>query len=276
VYLFIFGELIDAYQNRAIPHREHLRLALRGRYFLDMWKVFLEKGGYQESRYFISRESYDIAKILVDGLLSLVTIHRDHIPNFPLLPWLHSSETCEHVFAECRKLLKDFTFLDFIYMQPKLRLLLRTAISVGESMDPRARAEGYFHSYFDPKGVDFATLAVFPSQDQINATAMEAHEEAVSLFAWLGVRPVALHSMVVNSALPSISSWFPGEGHNEENDLSDLDSDSEEDGPMDAEILQEIITQEDSGPLRNHADSARMLALTNAAVMTSIADTSRM
>jgi hypothetical protein len=130
-----------------------------------MWKVFLEKGGYQEQRYFISRKSYDIAKILVDGLLSLVTIHRDHILNFPLLPWLHSSETCEHVFAECWKLLKDFTFLDFIYMHPKLQLLLRTAISVGESMDPRAHAAGYFHSYFDPKGVDLAMLAVFPSQE---------------------------------------------------------------------------------------------------------------
>jgi hypothetical protein len=82
--------------------------------------------------------------------------------------------------------------------------------------------------------------------------------------------------MAVNSSLPSISSWFPGKGHDEENNLSVLDSDSEEDGPMDAETLQEIIAQEDSGPLWNHANSARMLALTNAAVMTSIAGTSHM
>jgi len=35
VYLFVFGDLIDAYQNRSIPHLERVKMLLRARYFLD-------------------------------------------------------------------------------------------------------------------------------------------------------------------------------------------------------------------------------------------------
>ena len=35
VYLFVFGDLIDAYQNRSISHHERVKMLLRARYFLD-------------------------------------------------------------------------------------------------------------------------------------------------------------------------------------------------------------------------------------------------
>ena len=126
IYLFIFGELINAYQNRKIPHIERIKMALRARFFIDMWRSFLKAAGYTESRYFISREFTDILGFLVDGLISLVIIHWDHMDGeiYPLLPWLHSSETCEHIFGECQKLVKDFTFLDFLYMIPRLHILV--------------------------------------------------------------------------------------------------------------------------------------------------------
>ena len=46
VYLFVFGELIDAYQNRSIQHLERIKLVLRAKYFLDSWKAFLSACGY--------------------------------------------------------------------------------------------------------------------------------------------------------------------------------------------------------------------------------------
>ncbi|KAJ7789726.1 hypothetical protein B0H13DRAFT_1450968, partial [Mycena leptocephala] len=45
VYLFVLGELVDAYQSRTsreISHSERVRLALRARYVLDGWAKYLE------------------------------------------------------------------------------------------------------------------------------------------------------------------------------------------------------------------------------------------
>lgn len=116
VYLFVFGELINAYQNRSMTHSEHLKLVLRARYFLDAWGTFLDHSAYQCSWYLLSCEAVDIAQIIIDGYIALVLIHRDHLWDpFPLLPWLHSTEACEHVFGEARKVVKDFTMLDLLY-----------------------------------------------------------------------------------------------------------------------------------------------------------------
>ena len=38
IYLFINGELIDAYQNRKIPHTECIKMVLRAKFFYQMWK----------------------------------------------------------------------------------------------------------------------------------------------------------------------------------------------------------------------------------------------
>jgi len=140
IYLFIFGELVDAYQNRKISHLERIKMALRARFFCEMWRSFLHAAGYSESRHYISREFSDIMQTLVDGLISLVIVYRDHLGDeiYPLMPWLHSSETCEHLFAECRKLIKDFTFLDFLYMIPRLTILIRMAVKLGHTTSPNA------------------------------------------------------------------------------------------------------------------------------------------
>ncbi|KAJ7931811.1 hypothetical protein B0H13DRAFT_1857467 [Mycena leptocephala] len=114
VYLFVFRELIDAYENREIPHPE--------------WIKFLDVAGYKKTQYFLSCETVDIARIIIEGLIGLIIIHRDHVPdNFPLLPWYHSTEPCEHTFGNSRKIVKDFTMLDFSYMIPKLRITMRQA-----------------------------------------------------------------------------------------------------------------------------------------------------
>jgi len=71
VYLFVFGELIDAHQNRTIPHAERLKLVLRARYFLDSWEVFLDQCGYRKDHYDISREACDTFELSLKGLLPL-------------------------------------------------------------------------------------------------------------------------------------------------------------------------------------------------------------
>ncbi|KAF5341928.1 hypothetical protein D9611_001095 [Ephemerocybe angulata] len=227
VYLFVFGELIDAYQNRSMKHVDRIHLALRARYFLDSWETFLNVSGYPKSRYHVSREALDILDILVNGIIALVVIHRDHVDgSFPLLPWLNSTEPCEHVFGSARQVVKDFTFLDFIYMIPKLRVKLRQAVLHSQASDGKARAAGYNHTYFDDGGVDFDLLATFPTDDEIEEASCLAAEEAESLVKLLGIDADRL--FIVNSlqesskgpvpspnpdptevALPPIAEWFP-------------------------------------------------------------------
>lgn len=71
VYLFVFGELIDAYQNRSISLKERITMVLCTQYFVDYWQAFLAEVGYSETQYFILREAADILTYLINGLIGL-------------------------------------------------------------------------------------------------------------------------------------------------------------------------------------------------------------
>ena len=60
VYLFIFGELIDAYQNHHISIVAHVEMVLRAFFFMELWESFLDRAGYSKSRHFLSHEACDI------------------------------------------------------------------------------------------------------------------------------------------------------------------------------------------------------------------------
>ncbi|KAJ1299461.1 hypothetical protein OPQ81_002524 [Rhizoctonia solani] len=87
-----------------------------------------KNSGYSPSRYFISQQASNILTTVIEGLILLIYAYRDYMPEgTPLLPWLHSSESCKHFFGEMRKLVPDFTYPDFIFSVPKLRVLLRAS-----------------------------------------------------------------------------------------------------------------------------------------------------
>lgn len=203
VYLFVFGELVDAWQNRLLPHVERLKMALRAHYFVKMWQIYLVHAGYSINRHCLSREALDITRILIESLIALILVHRDYSSTFaiafPLLPWMHSTEPCEHVFGEARQVVDDFTFLDFHHMVAKLRIKLWEATKLGEASDPKARACGYNHTYLDARGIDMQALSSYPDDLDVQRAALEAFEEAESLFALLGVIPHQLHSCATPS-----------------------------------------------------------------------------
>ena len=266
IYLFVFGELIDAFQNRTISHAERLKLILRARYFLDSWEAYLAACGYRKDRYFISREAADILRILVEGFVALVVIHRDHLSSStPLLPWLHSSECCEHVFGEARHVVKDFTYLDFIYMIPKLRIKLHESALHGKGGNGKARAAGYSHTYFDHEGLDLTTLSTFPSDAEITSIAENAAQEADSLVALLGVNPRVLHKTITSLPqwLPSIHTWVD----DEIDALEHFEPPEEADDFGEAEYLQQILDHEEDSPItRSLKTDQKCLSLTSAAL----------
>ena len=286
IYTSVCGDLNDAWQSRCMPHSERIKLVLRAFYFFDMWATYLDRCGYKQSQYYVSREFADIAGILIDGLISLIIIYRDYVDGvYPLLPWLHSTEPCEHVFGEARFQVKDFTMLDFYYMYPKLGIKLREAVLRGRSSDPKARANGYCHKYFDTRGLDLLALATFPSDDEIRCMADEAAQEAESLVKLLGVNPAQLLRPAAGSSqtmLPSIFAWYENPVHNTDKD-ADTDVDSEDvdesiygddsDEDNDADELQTLVqAEEHSLASRTNKQDNELLALTCASLAVTAED----
>jgi len=74
MYLFIWGELVDAIQNRHITHIERIGMALRAYFFFQIWKAFKKKASSPTGRYFISPQAEDILNMVVHGLIGLVII----------------------------------------------------------------------------------------------------------------------------------------------------------------------------------------------------------
>lgn len=76
VYLFVLGELVDAWQNCAISHLEHAHMVMRARLFLTSWHSHITRHpDHSTSTHFISHESYKIFIIMCDSLLSLILSH---------------------------------------------------------------------------------------------------------------------------------------------------------------------------------------------------------
>ncbi|KAF8801615.1 hypothetical protein BYT27DRAFT_7261749 [Phlegmacium glaucopus] len=255
--------------HRSMAHSECIKLALRAHYFLDSWEAFLQSCGYRKDQYFISQEANDILHIIIEGLIALIIIHRDHLSGpVALLPWLHSSEACEHVFGEAHQVVKDFTFLDFIYMIPKLRIKLHQAVLRGKSSNGKARAVGYSHTYFDHEGLDLVALSTYPTDAEINILAERAAQEANSLVALLGVNPDILHrpqNVQPPVWLPGVHSWL-----DDELDFLELDSeveDSKDDNLGEARELQKILDDEEGSPIScSHQIDNKCLNLTSAAL----------
>jgi hypothetical protein len=214
IYLFIFGELVDAFQNRSIDLTTRIIMALRAWYFLQIWIAYLAKIGLSRTQHCISREAIDIVRIIVQSLIGLVLIHRDHMPGdskVPLLPWMHSTEACEHMFGLMRQKIKDFTYRDFLQMVDWLHQLMRAAMR--RKSNPRARATGYSHIWSEFTGLDISSLLRFSTNGDISQASHLALAGAEQLWAALGVIAAHLYRQTHAGAppqedLPSISSLF--------------------------------------------------------------------
>jgi hypothetical protein len=243
IYLFVMGEAVDAYQSRTISHLERVRMVLRCRYFLRLWKRFLQAAGYGEAKYYISREADDILDKLINGLLALIYVYRDKLGGeYPLLLWMHGTEMVEHILAECRKLVKDFTHLNFIFMMIRIHVLVRLSLELGRGIDPKARAMGYSHSYLDPKAACLKSLAVFPTDGEIEIAVGQAWEEAITLLGFLGIQaddipPLSNPTSSTADASPSTTDVDSEQAHDQ-----DPDEDPEE---TTAATLQRLIGRQE-------------------------------
>jgi hypothetical protein len=137
---------------------------------------------------FISRESYDIFLTICDGLLSLIVAYRKYFPTYPLLPWLHSTEVCEHLFGMMRQLKKDFNYADVLYLERKLRVLMMGAFgNLSPDQQENQTSAGYVHTYFKTDDLDLAALMDYPTDEDLANASKFAIDEATQLLNAVGI-----------------------------------------------------------------------------------------
>ncbi|KAJ7106133.1 hypothetical protein C8R43DRAFT_906259, partial [Mycena crocata] len=189
VYLFVLGELGDAWQNRNISHCDRAKMVIRARFFLMAWRAHtVAHPDYSVQTHFISRESYYIFLTLCDSLLSLIVAYRRYYPTYPLLPWLHGTEACEHLFGMLRQLKKDFTYADVLHLERKLRVLMMGAFgNLTPEEQTNQTTSGYHHTYFKADDLDLATLMQYPTDQELADASKYGLAEASQLLKVLGV-----------------------------------------------------------------------------------------
>ncbi|KAF9472308.1 hypothetical protein BDN70DRAFT_818838 [Pholiota conissans] len=241
VFLFICGEMIDAYQSRSLSIEERVQMILRAQFFFEFWEKFIEVGGYSKAKHYLSPQCTKILKMLIRGFLQLVVIYRGYNGMYALLPWLLCTEAVEHVFGMCRQIIKDFTMHDFHLMVPKLFIKLRRAFFRADTTDGKARANGYSHTHTDIRDIDFGMLSSFPTDVNIQQASTRAYGEAHSIFSYLGLTPEQLYGSVVR--FPGISTWYTDQDNidsDSECDSDSLSSDNVDDTPNYQDVLDSL------------------------------------
>ncbi|KDQ06616.1 hypothetical protein BOTBODRAFT_74218, partial [Botryobasidium botryosum FD-172 SS1] len=208
VYLFIIGEILDAWQNREIPHIKRIQLGLRARAFLMAWHTHVKvHPDHTTHVQFISSQSHKILLSMCDSLILLVIVYRKYYPEYPLCPWLHSTECVEHLFGILRQLRDDFTFSNIIYMVPKAVRYMSGAFGV-LSIEEQANktAAGYHHTYFKSQDLDIAALMVYPSDTEISGAFDAATTEVEGLLRAVGINAMTLWSQMDPVQVPTAPS----------------------------------------------------------------------
>ncbi|RHZ81252.1 hypothetical protein Glove_122g60 [Diversispora epigaea] len=120
------GELVDSYLNREICPVERIRMCMTAYFFLRLWRYHIETvtRNYPNFMFiqqnFMAIQSFSIFNSLSESMVLLVKSYREYYPEFPLLPWMHGSEACEHVFGIARQIRTDFDFAELLQMISKI------------------------------------------------------------------------------------------------------------------------------------------------------------
>lgn len=194
VYLFVIGELCDAWLNKSIGHREQIRAVWTASFFLQMWKAHLLKRQKETNGLMsfhlngISHASFKIFLTLAESLLALIISHREYYAEFPFCPWKHGTEACEHIFGWMRVISPNFSVLDARLMMPKIIAVVKSIMSGKMKIPPSEHLHaGYQIDLHEenPKNLDH--LRDYPSNEQISQDLTIAKEHALSLAEFCGM-----------------------------------------------------------------------------------------
>ena len=116
-------------------------------------------------------------------MILLIIVYREYYPEYPLLPWLLSTEPLEHLFGTVRLIKRDFTYADFLDLVPKA--LHNNSVFRELSPAQQAREVGANdYTHFKTRGLDLHELKNWPEDfmfPQIYECAVFEAEELMSV-----------------------------------------------------------------------------------------------
>ncbi|CAG8775030.1 7779_t:CDS:2, partial [Gigaspora rosea] len=189
IFLFVLGELIDAFQNRKISLLERCRMVMLGFFFLNHWKSHVQSCAqdYPEfmsiKKNFLAPVTFKILTSLPESMILLTIAYQDFYPQYPFTLWMYGSEGCEHFFGLAHQFLPDFAFNDLVALTPKIACLYK-AYSPGslKSDKEKTTGVGYISHYSDSSVVEnLDVLRNWPSNDDIKGIVHHAYKQATAL-----------------------------------------------------------------------------------------------
>ncbi|EIW56114.1 uncharacterized protein TRAVEDRAFT_50602 [Trametes versicolor FP-101664 SS1] len=294
VYLFILGELFDAWLNRRLAAHERVLAALRARLFLNIWHHHIKSMErrfpdlYKPHRAFISPASFNIFNRLCDTLILLILAYDRFYPDQPFCPWLLGTEFVEHFFGLARTLLPNFTYAELLKLVKHV-MLRQTILLSGKVSAKKERTSrvGYALDY-DPSPLtpeELKNARVRMPKAVLDKLVELAYKEAAQIAKQLLRMPVPvlpLKHIPLRAPNPSSRRRAPKntvqedeEDTADEEDLADGDSDSLAD---DAELGEDSDESDDEDGSGEDAASGPIACIavtgSTAAPLAQAADTS--
>jgi len=114
--------LLEAWKSKTMAHIDRVSYAWAGSiFFATTWKYIKDNPAQRNSRkYGISWQTKDDFLYLGCTLILLINYFPLAYNDVPLCPWLISTAFLEHIFGYARRLIEDFTLLDFLMMNEKI------------------------------------------------------------------------------------------------------------------------------------------------------------
>ncbi|KAI0676073.1 hypothetical protein C8Q78DRAFT_1075017 [Trametes maxima] len=199
VYLFIFGELFDAWLNRRMAAQERVLAVFRARFFLHVWQSHIRHMErrfpdlYKPNRAFISPSSLNIFNRLCDTLVLLILAYARFYPKQPFCPWLLGTEFVEHFFGLARSLLPDFTYAEFVKLVKHVMLRQQILLSGKFNAKKERTIRAGYVLDFDPSPLTPAELekaCVRLSESELNQLVELSHKEATLIAKQLLRMPI--------------------------------------------------------------------------------------
>lgn len=122
LYHFFAGLLFESWKSRTMDHLSRVQFAWAATIFFAMTRYYLLSNQNQRNsqKYGISWQSNDDFIYLGTTLILLIHQFPNHYPGTLLCPWIISTAFLEHIFGYARRIIEDFTVLDFLMMNEKL------------------------------------------------------------------------------------------------------------------------------------------------------------
>ncbi|KAG6895279.1 hypothetical protein C0992_002217 [Termitomyces sp. T32_za158] len=278
VYLFVFGNLFDAWISRTMTVRDRILSALRARFFLHIWRKHITKLAsvfpdlYSTARSFISPASFHIFNRLCDTLVLLALVYSRKYSDQFFCPWLMGTEFVEHFFGLARMILPNFNYGEFLKMVKHIELRQKLLLS-GKFKEARERhsASGYIMDYdARPLTSDDKELATVKLTDcDLNELVSLGFHEAYHICKDLLKIPASLPTLeapIDLAPLGSLSSQSKIPGSTGRSLDSDSDEENEEtpDSDSDENVIEDVFNMDlPLGPMTAAAahDTARLAAI---------------